>query len=198
MLRRVADQGLQLLISLTLVIVVYRLANLSEISGPIAVVSAGLCLASPSQRFGIKPETRTMLVGFWSLLDQIMNTLLFLLVGLQILGLVITPIQLVPLAFAIPLAVFARLLSVALPLLLTHQPFADKAREMGVLTWAGLRGGISIALALTLPPSPWRADLLVVTYAVVVFTIVVQGLTIPGVLHAMYGTEDRVTADELP
>jgi monovalent cation:H+ antiporter, CPA1 family len=94
-----------------------------------------------------------------------------------------------PLAFFIPLAVFARLLSVALPLLLTHQPFADKVREMGVLTWAGLRGGISIALALTLPPSPWRTDLLVVTYAVVVFTIVVQGLTIPGVLHAMYGAE---------
>jgi monovalent cation:H+ antiporter, CPA1 family len=189
MLRRVTDDGLQLLISLTLVIVVYRLANLSEISGPIAVVSAGLCLTSPSQRFGIKPETRTMLVGFWSLLDQIMNTLLFLLMGLQILGLVITPIQLMPLAFFIPLAVFARLLSVALPLLLTHQPFADKVREMGVLTWAGLRGGISIALALTLPPSPWRTDLLVVTYAVVVFTIVVQGLTIPGVLHAMYGAE---------
>ena len=188
MLRRVADQGLQLLISLTLVIVVYRVANLWEISGPIAVVSAGLCMASPSPRFGIKSETRTMLVGFWSLLDQIMNTLLFLLVGLQILGLVITPIELVPLAFAVPLAVFARLLSVALPLLLTQQPFADKAREMGVLTWAGLRGGISIALALTLPPSPWRADLLVVTYAVVVFTIVVQGLTIPGVLRAMYGT----------
>jgi monovalent cation:H+ antiporter, CPA1 family len=189
MLRRVTDQGLQLLISLTLVIVVYRLANLSEISGPIAVVSAGLCLASPSKRFGITSETRTMLVGFWSLLDQLMNTLLFLLVGLQILGLVITPLQLVPLAFAVPLAVFTRLLSVALPLLLTRQPFADKARETGVLTWAGLRGGISIALALTLPASPWRADLLVVTYAVVVFTIVVQGLTIPGVLQAMYGAE---------
>ena len=111
---------------------------------------------------------------------------LCLLVGLQLLGLVITPIELVPLAFAVPLAVFARLLSVALPLLLTHRPFADKAREMGVLTWAGLRGGISIALALTLPASPWRADLLVVTYAVVIFTIVVQGLTIARFLRAAY------------
>ena len=188
-LRQVTDEGLQLLVSLALVIVVYRLANLSEISGPIAVVSAGLCLASPSQRFGIRPETRTMLVGFWSLLDQLMNTLLFLLMGLQILGLTITPIQLMPLAFFIPLAVFARLLSVALPLFLTRESFADKVREIGVLTWAGLRGGISIALALTLPASPWRTDLLVVTYAVVVFTIVVQGLTIPGVLHAMYGAK---------
>jgi CPA1 family monovalent cation:H+ antiporter len=98
----------------------------------------------------------------------------------------------------VPLAVFARLLSVAPPLLLTHQPFVDKAREIGVLTWAGLRGGISIALALTLPRSPWRADLLVVTYAVVVFTIVVQGLTIPDVLQAMYGTDNRVTADGQP
>jgi monovalent cation:H+ antiporter, CPA1 family len=189
LLRRVADEGLQLLVSLTLVIVVYRAATLSEISGPIAVVSAGLCLASPSARFGIKPETRAMLIGFWSLLDQLMNTLLFLLVGLQILGLVITPVELVPIAFAIPLAVLTRLISVALPLSLLHQPWSEKAREMAVLTWAGLRGGISIALALTLPPSPWRTELLVVTYAVVVFTIVVQGLTMAGFLQRTYGTK---------
>jgi monovalent cation:H+ antiporter, CPA1 family len=188
-LRRATDEGLQLLISLTLVIVVYRVANLSEISGPIAVVSAGLCLASPSARFGIKPETRTMLIRFWSLLDQLMNTLLFLLVGLQILGLVITPVELVPVAFAVPLAVLTRLVSVALPLSLLDQPWSEKAREMAVLTWAGLRGGISIALALTLPESPWRAELLVVTYAVVVFTIVVQGLSMAGFLRRVYGAK---------
>ena len=136
------------------------------------------------------PDTRAVLVGFWSLLDQLMNTLLFLLVGLQILGLVIQPIELVPVAFAIPLAVLSRMASVALPLLLSRQHLRDKAREVAVLTWAGLRGGISIALALTLPASPWRADLLVVTYAVVVFTIVVQGLTMPRFLRAMYGAKE--------
>src|SRR5580704_420810 len=190
LLRRISDGGLQLLISLALVIGTYRIANLAELSGPIAVVCAGLTLASPSPHFGMKPETRAVLVGFWSLLDQLINTLLFLALGLQILGLVIAPVELVPIAFAVPLAVLARLVSVTAPLVLTRQRLRDKAREIGVLTWAGLRGGISIALALSLPPSPWRADLLVVTYAVVVFTIVVQGQTLPGVLHAMYGANE--------
>jgi CPA1 family monovalent cation:H+ antiporter len=189
LLRRISDSGLQLLISLALVIGTYRIANLAELSGPIAVVSAGLTLASPSPRFGMKADTRAVLVGFWSLLDQLINTLLFLALGLQILGLVVAPIELVPIAFAIPLAVLARLVSVAAPMVLTRQRLRDKAREIGVLTWAGLRGGISIALALSLPPSPWRADLLVVTYAVVIFTIVVQGLTLPRVLRELYGAE---------
>jgi monovalent cation:H+ antiporter, CPA1 family len=189
LLRRIADSGLQLLISLALVMVTYRIANLTELSGPIAVVSAGLTLASPSPRFGMKPATRAVQVGFWSLLDQLINTLLFLTLGLQILDLVIAPIELVPIAFAVPLAVLARLVSVAVPVVLTRQRLRDKAREIGVLTWAGLRGGISIALALSLPASPWRADLLVVTYAVVIFTIVVQGLTLPRVLREIYAGE---------
>ena len=189
LLRRVAEEGLQLLISLALVIGVYRVANLSDLSGPIAVVSAGLCLASPSPRFGMKPETRLMLVGFWTLLDQLINTLLFLALGLQILGLVIAPIELVPIAFAVPLAVLARAISILLPLVLTRERLLDKSREIAALTWAGLRGGISIALALSLPPSPWRAELLVLTYAVVIFTIVVQGLTLPWVLRQLYGAE---------
>ena len=81
-------------------------------------------------------------------------------------------------------------------MLLTHQPFADKAREIGVLTWAGLRGGISIALALTLPDSPWRVELLVATYAVVVFTIVVQGLTMPRFVRAAYGVKEPTSSDQ--
>ena len=104
--------------------------------------------------------------------------MLFLLIGLQLLSLVIEPIPLLPLAAAILLAVISRAVSVAVPLLLSGGSLRDKARDTMILTWAGLRGGISIALALTLPESPWRTDLLAMTYAVVVFTIVVQGLTI--------------------
>jgi CPA1 family monovalent cation:H+ antiporter len=77
--------------------------------------------------------------------------------------------------------------SVALPLAFARGSPRAKAHEAAVLTWAGLRGGISVALALTLPASPWRADLLVICYAVVVFTIVVQGLTLPAVLRKIYG-----------
>jgi CPA1 family monovalent cation:H+ antiporter len=187
LMRRIDDEGLLLLISMTLVFGTYRIANVLELSGPIAVVSAGLCMASPSPRFGMTPRARAVLVGFWTLLDQLMNTLLFLLIGLQILGIVITPAELIPLAFAVPLAVIARAVSVALPMLFARDPLRDKVRNVAVLTWAGLRGGISIALALTLPSSsPWRGDLLVVTYAVVVFTIVVQGLTLPGFVRALY------------
>jgi CPA1 family monovalent cation:H+ antiporter len=186
LLRQVSDRGLQLMISLTLVIGTYRLANIFELSGPIAVVSAGLCLGSPSPRFGMTSDTRVALVAFWSLLDQLLNMMLFLAVGLQIMSLVIRPIELLPIAFAIPLAVLSRMVSVAVPLLAARESLRAKAREIAVLTWAGLRGGISIALALTLQPSPWRSDLLVVTYAVVVFTIVVQGLTIAPFLRAVY------------
>jgi CPA1 family monovalent cation:H+ antiporter len=186
LIRRIGDEGLVLLISFALVLGSYRIANVLELSGPIAVVSAGLCMASPSPRFGLVPHTRAALLGFWKLLDQLMNTMLFLLIGLQVLDLVVAPAELIPIAIAIPLAVVSRLISVAMPMLFARESFRDKARNVVVLTWAGLRGGISIALALTLPASPWRTDLLVVTYAVVVFTIVVQGLTMPRFLRAAY------------
>jgi CPA1 family monovalent cation:H+ antiporter len=147
-------------------------------------------MSSPSPRFGMTPDARTALIGFWSLLDQLLNIMLFLLMGLQILGLVIRPIELLPIVFAIPLAIVARAVSVAVPIALTRESIRDKARSVAVLTWAGLRGGISIALALTLPASPWRTDLLVVAYAVVIFSIVVQGLTITRVLRAVYDAKE--------
>jgi CPA1 family monovalent cation:H+ antiporter len=189
LLRRIKDDGLQLLISLALVLGCYRLAQLGGLSGPIAVVCAGLCLSSPSSRFAMPADTRAVLIGFWSPLNQILNIILFLLMGLQILGLVVQPVELLPIVFAIPLAIVSRFVSVALPLALTRESVGEKLRATTVLTWAGLRGGISIALALTLPPSPWRTDLLVVTYAVVIFTIVVQGLTFTRCLHAAYAKQ---------
>ncbi len=191
LIRRVReDEGLQLLISLALALGCYRLAIAAGLSGPIAVVTAGLCMSSPSPRFGMAPEARIVVIRFWSLLDQLLNTMLFLLIGLQVLGLVVAPTQLVPILFAIPLAVLSRLVSVAVPLALSREKWRDKVRETAVLTWAGLRGGISIALALTLPASAWRTELLVATYAVVVFTIVVQGLTISRFLRTLYPSKN--------
>jgi CPA1 family monovalent cation:H+ antiporter len=118
--------------------------------------------------------------------------MLFLFMGLHILGLIVTPSALALIIFAVPLAILSRLVSVTMPIAFIRESLREKFSGIAVLTWAGMRGGISIALALTLPASPWRTDLLVVTYAVVVFTIVVQGLTFARVLHAAYGGEKAV------
>ncbi|MGB6173536.1 MAG: cation:proton antiporter, partial [Xanthobacteraceae bacterium] len=128
LLRRIDDDGLQLLISLALALVLgcYRLVIIANLSGPIAVVAAGLCLGSLSPRFGMTPDTRSVLIGFWSPLNQILNTMLFLLMGLQILGLVVTPIELIPIVFAIPLAIVSRLVSVAVPVALTGDRVHEK------------------------------------------------------------------------
>jgi CPA1 family monovalent cation:H+ antiporter len=186
LLRPINDEALRLVISLALVLGCYRLATLSDLSGPIAVVSAGLCLARLSPQL-LAPQSRSGLFGFWLLLDQLLNTMLFLLIGIQTLDLTVEPVQLVQAAFGIALAIGARMVSGALPWGLTRGSLRDKARGIAVLTWAGLRGGISVALALTLPDSPWRAQLLVTSYAVVLFTIVVQGLTLAPFLRALYG-----------
>ncbi len=192
LIRRIHDSGLQLLISLTLVLSCYRLANLTEVSGPIAVVTAGLFMASHSSRWSLSEDARSTLTGFWSLFDQVLNILLFLLIGLQLLGLYVQDIALLPIILAIPLAVLARLISVACPLALSSEPLVSKEQDVAVLTWAGLRGGISVALALTLPVSPWRVEILVTTYVVVVFTMVVQGLTLPRFLRTIYGADKPI------
>jgi CPA1 family monovalent cation:H+ antiporter len=192
LLRSVHDPGLQLLISLALVLGCYRIALQFDVSGPIAVVAAGLCVGSPSYGFGRNPDMRRTLIGFWSPLNQILNAMLFLFMGLHILGLIVTPSMLLPIVLAVPLAIASRFVSVAVPIAFMRESLHEKIRTATVLTWAGLRGGISIALALTLPDSAWRTDLLVVAYAVVVFTIVVQGLTFTRVLHSVYGAEKVV------
>jgi CPA1 family monovalent cation:H+ antiporter len=197
LIRVINDDGLQLMISLAVALGCYRLANWSDVSGPIAVVAAGLCIGSFLSPAKSGAGARSALIGFWSLLDQFLNMMLFLLIGLQILGIIVQPAELAVAACAIPLALASRMLSVAIPWGLTRGSLRDKARGVAVLTWAGLRGGISVALALTLPVSPWRGALLIACYAVVVFTIVVQGLTMPAFLRAVYGKVHPDHADQL-
>jgi CPA1 family monovalent cation:H+ antiporter len=186
-IRAVKDDGLRLLIELALALSSYRVAHITDLSGPIAVVTAGMWLATALQRSTPGGDIRPALVAFWNLLDQLLNTMLFLLLGFQVLGLTFQFSHLLQVALAIPLAIVARMVSVAMPLGFMRGSLRAKTHETAVLTWAGLRGGISVALALTLPDTPWREDLLVVCYAVVVFTIVVQGLTLPRFLRRIYG-----------
>jgi CPA1 family monovalent cation:H+ antiporter len=188
-LRRLTDDAVRVIVSLALVVGGYRLADLLGVSGPVAVVCAGLVFGTAMRtRETVEggTATDTAILDFWTLLDRVLNLGLFLSIGLQVLGLTVTSRQLLFGAIAVPLALLARLVSVTVPLALSGRSPRTLARQASVLTWAGMRGGISIALALTLPVTPYRGAMLVICYAVVLFSIVVQGLTLPGLLRWLY------------
>jgi CPA1 family monovalent cation:H+ antiporter len=126
------------------------------------------------------------IIVFWSRLDRVLNLGLILLIGLQVLALIVTGRELAIAAGAVPLALAARLISVGIPLALSGRSPRAAVQQAAVLTWAGMRGGISIALALTMPVTVFRGQLLIICYSVVLFSIVVQGLTLPGLLARLY------------
>jgi CPA1 family monovalent cation:H+ antiporter len=123
-------------------------------------------------------HTREHLLGFWSLLDEILNSVLFLLIGLEVIAIAVGGAHLLAGLLAIPVVLGARAISVALPLGLMARFRAFMPGTYPMLVWGGLRGGISIALALTLPEGPLQALLLTATYVVVVFSVAVQGTTV--------------------
>ncbi len=162
----------------------YSLADALHLSAPLEVVTAGIVVSGRARALAMSKETRHNVDTFWELLDDIFNVVLFLLLGLQLLVLPLRGIYLMAGLLAIPVVLVARLLSVgAVELLLSR--FRERATgSIPVLTWGGLRGGLAVALALSLPrASPSRGLLLVTTYVVVVFSIIVQGLTIAPLLR---------------
>ncbi|WP_159014861.1 sodium:proton antiporter [Acidisoma sp. S159] len=188
-MRLVDDAHVELTISLALATGTFSLANALGMSGPIAVVVAGLTLGSRRGLAAISQTGRKELTAFWSVIDEVLNTLLFLLIGFEVVAIAFHMFHIAAALLAIPLSVIVRAISVFLATLLTRLRGADRGRALVVLTWGGLRGGISVALALGLPPGHERATLLAVCYGVVVFTIVVQGLTIERVARRFYRME---------
>ena len=183
---RVRDSAVRLTLSLALAFGCYRLAHLLEVSGPIAVVAAGLTLSTT--RLCPAVTTLTGTIGpFWALLDEILNAVLFLLLGLQVLDLSVAAHDLPAMILAIPLALLSRLCGIVLPTGLGAAGAHDVVRTSAVMVWSGLRGGVSVALALTVPESNHRPALLAICYTVVVFTVLVQGLTMRTVLRGIYG-----------
>jgi CPA1 family monovalent cation:H+ antiporter len=177
-MRAIDDYPIEVLISLALVAGTYTLAAKLHMSGPIAVVVAGLLIGSRGPHDAMSEETQRYLFGFWSLVDEILNSVLFLLIGLEVLVLRLDPSFGWLAAFAVPLVLFARLLAVSIPVLALSTTHTFVTGTIPVLTWGGLRGGISIALALSLPEVAEKSVILAATYAVVLFTIVVQGLSL--------------------
>ncbi len=178
------EHNLEVLITLALVMGTYAVALHLHLSGPIAIVVAGLFIGNHGTQFAMSESTRDHLETFWSLLDEILNSLLFLAIGFEVFALTLTPAMLWVAASAIPLVLAARFISVSLPIRALRLWHDYTVGAIPVLTWGGLRGGISVALALSLSPSPVRDQILAATYGVVVFSIVVQGLTIERVVRA--------------
>ncbi len=181
-IRLVHEYTLEVTISLALVGCTYSLAQVTGTSGPIAVVTAGLLIGNHASEYARSKVSTATIVTFWSLVDEVLNALLFLMIGLELLAIERQRVLLLATLVAIPLALLVRMISVGVPLMLMHMNGVRRLRTIGILGWGGLRGGVSVALALSLPPSPYREALLTVCYGLVVFTIVVQGLTMPWVM----------------
>jgi CPA1 family monovalent cation:H+ antiporter len=189
-LMSIDDHPLELLITLALVMFTYASSFRIHVSGPIAVVVAGLLIGNPGRQFAMSERTREHVDAFWSMLDEILNAVLFLLLGLQVFAVPAGPNAILAALFSVVVVLFARLVSVGAPVAAMRLRGRLPRGLVSVLTWSGLRGGISVAMALSLPPFPARDLFLACTYAVVVFSILVQGLTVRRVL-TYYGIGER-------
>ena len=192
-MRAIDDYGVEVGITLALATGVYAGAQALTLSGPIAVVVAGLMLGRHSAREAMSEQTRRYTRAFWTIVDDNLNGVLFLLVGLEVFALRFDPLADALAVAAIPLIFIGRWASIAGPAVLLG--LADSTIKPGlvaVLTWAGVRGGLSVAMALSLPPSRERSVILAATYVVVVFSIVVQSLTLERLIVRLgYGRATR-------
>ncbi len=183
MLKIIDNYQVEVLITLSLVMGGYELASSLHTSGPIAIVIAGLLIGNHGRRFAMSERTREHLDTFWELIDEILNAVLFVMIGLEVLVLSFASEYLLAGLFMIPLVLLARWMSVGVPVTVMSRWREFTHGALTVMTWGGLRGGISVALALSIPTDlPERELILAVTYMIVVFSILVQGMTIKKVV----------------
>ena len=182
----VAEHNLEVLITLALVMVTYAIALRLHMSGPIAMVVAGLFIGNRGMKYAVSEPARDYITKFWSLIDEILNSVLFLLIGLEVLliGLLFDNAGVAMLL--IPVTLAARWLSVFVPITILSPWRSFSRGAIPILTWGGLRGGIAVALALSLPLHEYKPMLLTITYAVVLFSIIVQGLTIKPLVERIF------------
>jgi len=177
LLRSIDHYQTELLVTLALVLGGYALGERIHISAPIAAVVSGVLVGNHGRTFAMSDVTRDHLDKFWSLVDEVLNSILFVLLGLEMIRLHLSKVALLAGLIAVVLVLIGRFVSVAIPVVVLRR-LATTRGATWILTWGGLRGGISVALALSLPNGRERDLIVVVTYVVVVFSVLVQGLTL--------------------
>jgi len=178
LLKSIDNYHVEVLLSLAAVTGGYALASKMHVSGPLAMVVAGLIIGNHGRALAMSDTTRRYVDMFWELIDEILNATLFVLIGMEVLLVAFTGHELVAAGVAVVVTLIARLLTVGMPVRLLRRAFDLPQGSWKVLTWGGLRGGISVALALSLAAGPERDTVLALTYGVVVFSILAQGLSI--------------------
>lgn len=189
LLLRIDDYKVEVLLTLALVTGGYSLAEKIYVSAPVTMVVAGLVIGNHGRAFGMSEKTRAHLDLFWELLDEILNAVLFMLMGLEMMVITISGTHLAMGLFAILAVLIGRFVSVAIPVFLMQFRYRFERGTIALLTWGGLRGGIAIALALSLPAGANKDLILAMTYIVVVFSVLFQGTTFRYVAQYVTGNK---------
>lgn len=177
-LKSIDDYNVEVLITLAIVMGGYFIAGRLHVSGPLAMVVAGLITGNKSKREGMSDVTRDYLGKFWKMIDEILNAVLFLFIGLEMLIIKTNITVFLVGLMCILVVLLSRWISVLIPVFFLSFKVKFERNVVAILTWGGLRGGISVALALSLGPNMYRDQFVLITYIIVVFSILVQGLTI--------------------
>ena len=190
LMRSINDFQTIVLVSLALVMSISLICIYAGLSVPLAVVSAGLFMGNRSINSDVKEHSHEALEKFWKLVDEMLNTILFVMLGLQMINLSFITNYFITGSLVIVLMLIARWISIALPVTFLRRSLQINYANVNILTWAGLRGGISIALALSLPHSIYREIILAGSYFVVIFSIVIQGLTLNKVINFSFRNKE--------
>ena len=184
-IKSIDNYHVEILVTLALVMGGYALAGAIHTSGPLAMVAAGLLIGNTGRRLGMSKLTRDHLDMFWELVDQILNAILFVMIGLEVLVLSGKGMYMLAGLIAVPLVLLSRMMTVGAGVMAVG---TGRPRTVAIMTWGGLRGGISVALALSIPKeAPARELILTMTYVVVAFAVLVQGLTVGRLIRAWGG-----------
>ena len=182
-LKSIDNYQIEILVTLSLVTGGYALASAINISGPIAIVVAGLLIGNHGRKFAMSEVTRNNLAMFWELIDVILNSVLFVLMGLELLVLQLSLTHVLAAVAAIFIVLLSRFVSIGTPMRLLAFRKKFSLSTLIIMTWGGLRGGIAVALALSLPVGYERNIIIAITYGVVVFSVLVQGLTFKSLIN---------------